>query len=145
MIRKLRVSFIPFFLGLFLSVATMAYAGQASSPVTNFGMNYGGYIYNGYCTITTSPSFASASAIMSCTNGSASTGYMGVSAYMYNDAGTCVKYSPWAYNSSPQVMLTATSPYTSVKGTYYAGGSFRMYNGSGYLEEPCAYSPRQSN
>lgn len=140
MFKKFRVIFLTFVMGIFLSFYATAMAAQASYATTNLGTVYGySYTSNGY--IDNSSGVYGYGCITR-TGGTVPVGYMGISDYVYNSAGTCVKYSQWQYNtSSVQSIGSNTSSYY-VSGSYYnSKASCKMYNGGGYTEKPSNYTP----
>ncbi len=140
MFKRFGIVALTFALGVFLSFTATAMAAQAQSDTTNLGtVNGYSYTANGYID---NASGAQGYSVITRTGGSVPAGYMGISSYVYNSAGTCVVYSPWSYNSiSTQSIGTFTSWYT-VSGSYYRSkGSCKMYNGSDYTEKPSNYTP----
>jgi hypothetical protein len=140
MLKRFKMVTLIFALGVFLSFLTTAIADQASSGTKDLG-TVNGHHYGANGLISTDYGVEGYS-VITCTDGAVPTGYMGISSYVYNSAGTCVRYSPWSYNtSSVQSIGTSTSRYY-VSGTYYRSkGSCKMYNGSNYTEKPSNYTP----
>ncbi|MDI6879907.1 MAG: hypothetical protein QMD16_11150 [Desulfitobacteriaceae bacterium] len=116
MFKRFRIVVLTFALGVFLSFAAAAMAEQLTSGTTDLGTvngySYGanGYIDNGYG--------ARGYSVITCSSGYVPTGYMGISSYVYNSAGTCVVYSPWSYNTSSIQSIGSFTSWYTVSGSY---------------------------
>ncbi|MHB1652073.1 MAG: hypothetical protein ACYCVD_06290 [Desulfitobacteriaceae bacterium] len=116
MFKRFRVVALAFALGVFLSFTTMAMAEQALSNTTNLGtVNGYSYTANGYIDNAYG---AQGYSVITSTGGSVPAGYMGISSYVYNSAGTCVVYSPWSYNSSSIQSIGSFTSWYTVSGSY---------------------------
>lgn len=140
MFKNLRVTFLAFTIGVFLSFATIALAGSADSTIKYFGPYAGYYYYNQAHVYTDNGVWGYAHT--NTQSGTAPTGYMGISTYLYNYAGYCVTYTPWYYNSSPSAGIGAITDYYYVSGTYYrCRGQSAVYNGNTYDYVYTNYTP----
>lgn len=143
MFKKFRLTFLAFTIGLLLSFAGIAMATtQASSSVYNFPNPYAGYYYKNQATVYSTSGFgAYGSASTKTQSGTAPTGYMGISTYLYNDDGYCVTYTPFVYNSSASSGISyGTDPYTA-SDNYRCRGQSAVYNGSDYVYVYTYYTP----
>ncbi|MFA6808003.1 MAG: hypothetical protein WCR27_03310 [Eubacteriales bacterium] len=141
MFKKAKIITLFFVLGVFLSFSSIAMAQSVSSATTYLGTVYG-YTYTSNGFVETTSYGARGYSCITCIDSVVPVGYEGISCYVYNSAGTCVKYSPWSYNTSSVYSIGSMTGYYNVSGTYYRSkGSCKMYNGSDYTEKPSNYTP----
>lgn len=142
MFKKFRIIFLAFLMGIFLSFSTVAMASSTTSPNYYFGP-YIGYSYFNYSSLDNTNGAAAGAS--TCTqSGTVPAGYMGISAYLYDDAtGVCKSNTAWFYNSSSSSGIGAWTPYYTVSGHYYySKGLSQVYNGNGYTSQWTYQSPK---
>lgn len=134
MIKKISIHtlVLAFTLGVFMSFATIALADSTASSRDDFSIY--GYSYSQTTGVDSNSSRIYAYSPLVCTNySSVTTGYMGVSSYLYNSSGSCVTNSEWVYNQNSSNSIIATTPYYSyTHGYFYARAYSKCYNGTGY-------------
>lgn len=140
MFKNLRVTLLAFTIGLFISFATVAMA--ADGTIKYFGP-YAGYFYLNQAHVYSTSGYGAWGSAETCTqSGTAPTGYMGISTYLYNYAGYCVTYTPFVYNPSPSAGIGRITDYYNVSGTNYrCRGQSAVYNGDTYDYVYTNYTP----
>lgn len=142
MFKNIRITFLAFAIGIFLSFSTVAMASNTTSPNLYFGP-FAGYSYFNYSGLDNT--YGAAADASTCTqSGTVPAGYMGISAYLYDDAtGICKANSNWYYNTSNSAGIGAYTSYYTVSGHYYyAKGLSDVYNGNGYTSQWTYQSPK---
>ncbi|AFM00960.1 MULTISPECIES: hypothetical protein [Desulfitobacterium] len=138
MLKKLRYTLFAFFIGIFLSLTNAVFA-DVYSTTKDFGP-YAGYSYYNYCALFTDQNSSKiwGYSSVSVKNGqTVPSGYMGISAYVYSEDGTCVANTPWTYNDKTiGYWASGQTPYVTKHGyNYYCKGLSWSWNGSSYSSD----------
>lgn len=133
---------------LLFGVSVVTYAATSVAQSTIKTSTLLGYSYDYWATVASydDPEAIAATMVL-CDGTTAPTGYMGAIARLYNSVGVMCKSTSWTYNSSAAAGVSVQTPYNSYpyRGTYFAKGQIKLYNGNGYNTYDTNQTPYVSN
>jgi hypothetical protein len=139
------------FLLVFLGSATWAVsAGGASAGVASGSPRYytvNGISYGNEAVVLTSTGKVTAAVTTGSTNKSIPSGWAGSYSKIFSSAGALKCSSGWVYNSATLAARQSVVAFCdkNLKGTYYADGDTRAWNGGSYNTYGTYRSPNQNS
>lgn len=131
--KKLKTMGLAFFIGIFLSFSTLAFAQVIISNQKSFSDANNLHSYINYCQITDSPRLIGSATMRTQNLENVPSNYMRLSAYVYKSDGTCVRYTTWKTNTTSTYILdSGATDYYFLGGNFYCKGLSQVYNGYNY-------------